>query len=296
MGSERRRNHFVPKMLLKKFTDEDGRLYFFDRRFEEKRILKTTPDAICWKRDLYVVRDEGGNRDDSAEDKFAELERKAARVLDKIITAVRDGKAPALNSSEKEILDRYVYFQWARVPDTADPIVDHTLEKLSLKYSEIADLPPEKRAELGKGLHVESLADMTEPGEGGLSIFGYRSRAFEFLRNKSLAFVGIRRKNKSFVIGSRPVVQVFPEHSDSAPLPFLAVWLPLAHDVAVAYGEGEGGLMEFTEDRELRRFNETVFKQSKTIAGRSERLIASLAGVAVRKAGRTALGMENRLF
>ena len=76
----KRRNHFVPRMLLKNFTDKDGKLYFFDRRFEEKRILKTTLDALYRERDLYVVRDKSGNRDDSAEERFAKFERKAANV------------------------------------------------------------------------------------------------------------------------------------------------------------------------------------------------------------------------
>ena len=276
MDKKKRRNHFVPRMLLKNFTDKGGRLYFFDRRFEEKRILKTTPDVLYRERDLYVVRDEDGNRDDSAEDLFAEFEREAAPVFDKIITAVRDGKEPVLNSSERATLDRYIYFQWARVPDTSDYILGHTLKRMSLEDPEIGDLSPEELAEFGKGVNVESLVGgITEPRERILSV----------LRNKSLAFVVIRRKNKSFVIGSRPVLQVFPDPSDSVPKAFTAMWLPLAHDVAVAYGEGEGGLMEFTEDQELRRFNENVFKQSRAIAGRSDKLIASLADVAIGKAG-----------
>lgn len=274
MDSKKRRNHFVPRMLLKNFTDEDGKLYFFDKRFEEKRILKTTPDALYRERDLYVVRDEDGKRDDSAEERFAEFERKVAPVFDKTITAVRDVKNPALSSSEREMLDRYIYFQWARVPDTAKPILDRTLKRLSLEDPEIGGLSPEELAEFGKGVNVESLVGhITEPRERILSV----------LRNKSLAFVVIPRKSKSFVIGSRPVLQVFPDPSDSVPKAFTAMWLPLAHDVAVAYGKGEGGLMEFTEDRELRRFNENVFKQSRAIAGRSDKLIASLAGVPIRK-------------
>ena len=243
MDKKKRRNHFVPRMLLRNFTDGDGKLYFFDRRFKEKRILKTTPDALYRERDLYVVRDEDGNRDDSAEDLFAEFEREAAPVLERIITAVRDGKDSTLSLSERATLDRYIYFQWARVPDTAAPIVNHTLGRLSLENPEIGDLSPGELAEFGKAVNVENLVgDITEP----------RERILSFLRNKSLAFVVIRRKNKSFVIGSSPVLRVFPDRSDSVPRTFTAMWLPLAHDVAVAYGEGEGGLMEFTEDQELR--------------------------------------------
>ncbi len=286
MDKKKRRNHSVPRMLLKNFTDKEGKLYFFDRRFEEKRILKTTPDALYRERDLYVVRDEHGNMDDSAEDLFAEFEREAAPVFDKIITEVRWVKEPVLTPLERHVLDRYVYFQWARVPDTAGPILDHTLSRLSLEDPEISDLSPRELAELGKGVNVESLVGVvTKPGGWILS----------YLLSKSLAFVLIRRKNKSFVIGSRPVLQVFPDPSDSVPRAFTAMWLPLAYDVAVAYGEGEGGVMEFTEDRELRRFNENVFRQSRAIAGRSDKLIASLADVAIGKAGKRVVATGNKL-
>ena len=267
---KKRRNHFVPRMLLKNFTDKYEKLYFFDKRFKRKSILRTTPNGLYWVRDLYVPRDADGNMDDSAEDLFAEFEREAAPVFDRIITAVRNVKEPVLSSSEREIFDRYICFQWARVPETSDHVLDHTLKRMSLEDSEIGDFSPEELSEFRKRINVESLvANVTEPGD----------RILSYLRSKSLAFVLIRGKNKSFVIGSNPVVRVFPEGPDSVPRAFLAMWLPLAHDVAFAYGEGEGGLMEFTQDRELRRFNEEVFKQSRGIAGRSRKLIASIAGV-----------------
>ena len=270
MKTKKRRNHFVPKMLLENFTDEEGKLYFFDKRFKEKQILEIAPNALYRERDLYVLRDGDGNMDDSAEDLFAKFEREAAPVFKRIITAVRNEKEPVLSLSDREIFDRYIYFQWARVPETSDRVLDHTLKRMSLENPEIRDLSPEELSEFRKRINVESLVgNVTASGDKILS----------YLRSKSLAFVLIRRRNKSFVIGSRPVLQVFPERSDSVPRAFLAVWLPLAHDVAFAYGEGEEGLMEFTQDRELRRFNKEVFKQSKAIAGRSRKLIASIAGV-----------------
>ena len=251
-----------------------GKLYFFDKRFEQKQILKTAPNALFRERGLYVLRDAEGNMDDSAEDLFAELEREVAPVFDRIITAVRDVKEPVLNPLERYVLDHYVYFQWARVPDMYDHVLDHTLKKVSLEDPGIWNLPPEELSEFKKRVNTESLVvNVTEPGD----------RILSYLRSKSLAFVSIpaRRKNRSFVIGSNPVVRVFPERSEEAPRAFIAMWLPLAHDVAVAYGEGQGGLMEFPQDSELRRFNEEVFKQSQGIAGRSPKLIASIAGVKI---------------
>ena len=158
------------------------------------------------------------------------------------------------------------------MPDTYDHVLDHTLERVSSEDPEIRDLSPRELSEFRKRVNTESLvASVTEP----------RDRVLFYLRNKSLAFVLIRRKNKSFVIGSNPVVRVFPERFEEAPRAFIAMWLPLAHDVAVAYGEGQGGLIEFPQDSELRRFNEEVFKQSQGIAGRSPKLIASIAGVKI---------------
>ena len=268
-NQKRRNNHWIPVMLLNNFTDEDGNLYFFDRRSPKRRILKTTPKRLYVERDLYTQCDENGNRDDSAECLFAELERKTAPVLKKIIDATRAGKEPRLTSSERKTLDHYSYCQWGRVPDTAYSVLDHSSKKRpfqeaarGLSYNELARF---KKEVLVEGF----VSNVTDPSE----------RILSFLGRKNLAFVIIRRKNKSFVIGSNPVLQVFPEHrvSGGRPKPFIAFWLPIAHDIAVAYGEGEGGLMEFKEDRELRRFNKTVFDQSSAIAGRSDKLISSVA-------------------
>ncbi len=270
-GKKKRKNHFVPRMLLKNFTDEDGKLYFFDKRFKQKQVRETTPKDLYWERDLYVLRGADGNMDDSAEDLFAEREREVAPVFNKIIAAVRKREEPVLSMHEGNILDRYIYFQWERVLDVHKHLLDHTLKG----DPEIQNLPPEELSEFRKRINVESLTlNVTETGDRILSYMRY-------LRSKGLAFVLIPsdRKKKSFVIGSNPIVRVFPDHSEGEPKPFIALWLPLAYDVAVAYGGGPGGLTEFSRDSELRRFNEEVFKQSQGIAGRSRSLIASLAGL-----------------
>lgn len=268
-SQKRRNNHIVPVMLLNNFTDTNGNLYFFDRRLQEKRVLETTPKRLYVERDLNTLRDEDGNVDDSVERLFAEFEGKTAPVLKKIIEAVRTGEEPKLASFERSILDHYVYCQWARVPDNAYYVLERSSRRNS--FQEVArDLSDKEFAEFKKEILVESFGSViTNPSKTILS----------FLGGKSLAFVIIRKKNKSFVVGSNPVLQVFPENKSSSgiPKPFVALWLPIAHNIAVAYGEGEEGLMEFKEDRELRRFNEAVFGQSSAIAGPSKKLISSLA-------------------
>ena len=268
-NQKRRNNHYIPKMLLKNFTNEDGNLYFYDKRMRRRRILPTVPEKLYMERDLYTLCDEGGNIDDSAERLFAELERKTAPVLKKIITATRTRKEPGLTPSERRMLDHYSYCQWARVPETAYYVLDRSSERNAFREL-VCGLSDEELKKFKKEVLVGGFVSViTNPSE----------RILSFLGGKSLAFVVISKKNKSFVIGSISVLQVFPGNGPSGlgPRPFTALWLPVAHDVAVAYGEGEGGLMEFTNDRELRQFNEDVFKQSQAIAGRSDKLIRSLA-------------------
>lgn len=268
-SQKRRNNHFVPVMLLNNFTDTNGNLYFFDRRLQEKRVLKTAPRRLYVERDLNTLRDESGNVDDSVERLFDKLEGKTAPVLKKIIDAVRTGEEPKLASSERSVLDHYSYCQWARVPDNAYYVLERSSRRNS--FQEVArDLPDKEFAEFKKEILVEGfVSDIKTPSE----------RILSFLGRKSLAFVIIRKKNKSFVIGSNPVLQVFSENKSSGgmPEPFVELWFPIAHDIAVAYGEGEEGLMEFKEYRGLRRFNEAVFAQSSAIAGPSKKLISSLA-------------------
>lgn len=273
MNKKKRNNHYVPTMLSRNFTDKDGSLYFFDKRFSEKQILKTSPERLYIERDLNIQYDEDGNMDDSAENLFATLERKTAPIFRKIINAVRDGKEPELTSSERETLDHYSYCQWGRVPDTAYSVLDRSSKRNSFQDT-VRGFSDDELAKFKKEVLVGSfVSNITNPSK----------RILLFLGGKSLAFVLIRKRNKSFVIGSNPVLQVFPEDGSSGggSRPFIAFWLPIAHDVAIAYGEGEGGLMEFKKDRELRRFNETIFNQSSAIAGRSDKLIGSLAGVTV---------------
>ena len=169
-NQKRRNNHYIPIMLLRNFTDKDGNLYSFDRRSSERRILTTIPKRLYVKRDLYTQCDEYGNRDDSAERLFAELEGETAPVLEKIINAGRAGKEPTLTSSERETLDHYSYCQWARVPDTAYPVLDGSSKKSSFQ-EEVRDLSDKELAKFKKEVLVEGfVSDINEPGQTNIIV------------------------------------------------------------------------------------------------------------------------------
>ena len=264
---EPKRHHFVPKMLLRNFTDKNGFLYFFDKHFKEKCVQKTTPDNFGLVKKLYTLYDEQGNKDNSAEKLFAGLEGKTAKIFKKIINAARKGKKPELTPSEKETLDYYIYCQWGRVPDTTDPILNRDLKESDNRYKLIRDMTPEEQEEFKKELRVRSLIrGVSEPNEEILRILG----------DKGLAVLILKKSKKSFVIGTNPVLRI-PMGIHLAD-PKAESWLPIAYDVAISpyFPHGTERLLDKIEDQDIRGFNENILKQSSAIAGRSEELISSL--------------------
>ena len=278
-----KRHHFVPRMLLRRFTDENGRLHFFDKRIAEKGVLSASPANLFVERHLYTQHGEDGDKDVSVETMLAGLEGPADKIIEKIISAARTGQLPNLTPSEKSSWDQYFYYQWKRVPDVHDGIVssaefeewirqfveefEETIRPLTAdEHSKMKD--PKVLAGIRQNARVQAVA---KPGDEMVRILG----------DKGLLVAIIPNPKKSFVIGSHPVVKLtYPGRSNLAD-PSVEVWLPLAHDVAVTPGFSRvtEKLVELNEDRHIRMINEATLKQSTAIAGRSRTLVASLAGV-----------------
>jgi hypothetical protein len=99
------------------------------------------------------------------------------------------------------------------------------------------------------------------------------------LKQKGLGIATVRKRGKSFVIGSLPVVKLTYPGREHLADPSVEVWLPIAFDVAVSPAPIPSGseLLLEIDDPVVRSINGATFKQSTTIAGRSEELISSLA-------------------
>lgn len=81
-------------------------------------------------------------------------------------------------------------------------------------------------------------------------------------------------------MGSRPVVKLTHPGRGHLADATVEVWLPIASDVAVSPAPGaptEELLVEIREDSTIRYLNRAAFIQSTAIAGKSQKLVASLA-------------------
>lgn len=274
-------NHYIPKMLLKGFTDDNGKLYFCRLRFSRRVVKKSAPKNLFVKNHYYNRSDEHGNKDASVEKSLADLEGKVAPVVEKIINTARAGKLPELASSERETLNRFIYRLWIGTPDAPNPVVDNSKEFLQKGIGELGLLTPEGRRKIDILMKdPQKLKRFQHNVRVGGVQNALASRDDEFLqslRGKKLSIWKICNPKKSFVIGSDPIIMLIPEGSDLSDS-MAEVWFPLAYDVAMVYGPFPEGLYEIP-DSLIQTINEIISERSSTIAGRSDKLIELLAGV-----------------
>jgi hypothetical protein len=276
--SEPKRQHYIPQMLLRRFTDSDGRLHFFDKRIREKGVLQSSPKDIFVQKHIYSSIAKDGTKDTTLEKYYSFMEGRADRLIEKIIVAARAEKLPNLSEKEKEEWDNFVYQQWSRVPDMHvrslndfDDTFESSIREFEQTFRPLTDQEkaslqePETRARILQNARVTALS-----GPPGLAV--------ETLGLRGLGVCALARRNKSFIVGSSPVTKLaFPGRSHLSD-PSVELWLPIAFDVAVtpAGTRGTERFVKVSDDRHIRALNEAIFKQSTLIAGRSTALIASL--------------------
>ncbi len=262
------RQHFVPRMLLRNFTDTEGWLYSSDENLPEGVVRKSRVKKFCAENDIYTVYDEHGNRDFSEEKAFSDLENTCAPIIRKIIKTARAGKPPGLTSPEKSALNLFLLCQCSRVPDWNDPILNRRFENTFSENPEILEMPEEEIDRFKRDVRARSLAHYVKnPDKKILSI----------LENKGLTIAVAATGNESFVIGSNPVIVDRPGYYMFGRI--RKDWLPIAYDIAVAlsFPRGAENLIRFG-DANIRSFNEAVLGQSKTVGGNSRELIRRVIG------------------
>jgi hypothetical protein len=276
-----KRHHYNPQMLLRRFADAQGMLFFYNKGLPHRGVQSTQPANLFVQNHLYSFQTKDGTKDTSLETQFAALEYKADLIIEKIITCARAGREPKLNPEERRDWDSFFYYQWKRVPEMIESnsnISDfgtslrraiNSLEKIRpLTQAEREDFQkPSTIKRMRQNAIVRSVAD---PGRRVLGELG----------KKGLGILITRKIKKSFVLGSRAIVKLTLRGRTNLSDPTVEVWLPIASDIAVCFLPGPPWerLIECSDDRHIRHLNKATFKQSGIVAGRSRALIASLAG------------------
>jgi hypothetical protein len=275
-----KRHHFVPQMLLRLFTDEDGNLYYFSKQFADRGIQVAKPENLFCQTHLYSTKSKEGVLDVHLERYYARLESAAKPVIDKILSAARSGERPGLSTQERETWDLFFCNQWKRVPEIGQKVFDREnietrIQRLTANLeARRGPLTPEEARNIQDPKWVERVKR-----NAMVDALKHPSpQVLKLLKQKGLAIAVIRKPAKSFVIGSVPVVKLNYLGREHLSDPTVEVWLPIASDVAVSPAPvpQRSEFIDEISDVCIRHINSATLKQSKIIAGRSHKLIVSL--------------------
>lgn len=178
------RHHYVPKFLIKKFTDENGLLFVYDK--ERDVILKEqkSPKSIFFSWDRNTV-DFNGNKKDNLESLYSALDDMLAKDLDSVL------KSGSVTSEQLTSLILLATIQKWRVPNIDENFdeIKNSLnqEKLGIKIS-------------FKGSDVEEEKKMIEHLE--------KSEIFKAASRTALPFLPLRNPNKLIELHNNSFINV----------------------------------------------------------------------------------------
>lgn len=274
-----RQHHYVPKALLERFVDDDGWLHAIRPADEDAKVFRKRPEELFRKRDLYAFKRPDGVVDHGMETALTRFEGESDQVIGRIVEAARAGGVPNLTAEEEATWLQFLYLQWKRVPDlhltVTTPEEAETL--LGEIFAEARERFPNHGAELDRlsqpAERARTLKNARIDGLNGMSM-----EVFEAMRSRGLGIVRIRRPDKRFIVGSRPVVKLTNPGKTDLRHPDCELWLPIASDVMVGLGRGQGTeTLVNCSPENIRHTNLSIAKQSTMFASAVAALTQSVA-------------------
>ena len=121
--SQPKRQHYIPRMLIRNFTDESGRLRA--HKEGDRKPYRAYPKSLFTVRYLYTQYSDGGKQDNwIAELCLGQIESRAAPAIRKIIEAARKDENPGLSQEEQDACKRFFMTSLLRIREYADQVLD----------------------------------------------------------------------------------------------------------------------------------------------------------------------------
>ena len=281
-----KRQHFVPKMLLKRFCDDDGWLWTGGKNLDD--VYRARPRNVFVQNHLYTKHAYDDTPPSAEyEQVFGRMETTTDPVIDRIVNCARLPQCPVLSPEEQATLLGFVIALARRTPESrqraSHGISDDELHNIVQEIMEKGGYEgwPDKDEFLGNSEIREPIELVMHNSDAKFAAgvdprMGEKER--EFIAGIGVRFAVIRRPDKSFVIGSHGITICDPSVSRD----LAGTVLPLAHDVLVHLTPwpGETGLLVLGGNREssdlIDAINQATASLSNTITGRSQALIRSL--------------------
>ena len=144
MSGHTKRQHYIPKFLIKGFAKEEL-LFRLDKAAPERTPVPVSPENLFIKNDYYTLKTNNTEQRYSIERQLSSLEGKAAPIIQRMICGVRGGRSEIhVRSEEKVTLCEFLTTLYSRNPRTgekaATAIRDRGLVEAESDMVTIADL------------------------------------------------------------------------------------------------------------------------------------------------------------
>lgn len=277
MSNTPKRHHYVPKFILRNFADNNGKLHCFDK--ESDRIYEASPRDVFVKKHGYTQQSADGSRSAPVETQLMELEGRASRVTRRIIASARSGCGLGLAAPERDTWLEVLASQAARLPKVQASLQETDFASVVDNVERVfGPLSPEVRAYVQEytkdpqAIRRATLGAIIHAPEGPNILM-------PILRGKAIGAVVLKAHTEDFVIGNNPILYISsPAGRTDLRAPGVTLLYPVSWDVGVVWGlQTWERDLTFADSQDVRLFNDLSFGQSEIIAGRSEKLVRSVA-------------------
>lgn len=276
-----KRHHFVPQMVLDRFTDAEGKFHVFNKRASHQGVCHQRPDQHFYEGHLYSAIDRDGTKDPALEREFSRKEGVWNISINRIVTAATASPSESIGLSDIKCLGEFFYFQWTRTPDFINRLHSYG-SSVELLNRAIADYEKNVRAlSPAERTKISQPAAFKRIRQNALvkSLSTEQSAARDVLMSCRFTIAVLSDDQPEFIIGSQPVVFLIGEGQAILPNPQMELWLPIAPRVAVYPIQPNfiGASVTMMKSSRVHEINRSIFRQSTTVASANEAVIQHLA-------------------
>ena len=293
-----KRQHYIPKMLLKRFADADDLIWVNDG----SNVFKTNYGNAFSIGHLYTRAKFGNTPKGASYDEFlssvqksyeheeslGRIESDAEPAVQRIVETARQGKCPQLPPRLREAWKRFFVGMARRTPESQDRVAESAISmdafyEAAKRVADQDDHPLPAIEELYQAPRVLELREMVMSNTNARFAAGddprLESETKRFIGDTGLCVLAVGIPNSGLVIGSHGLTVLDDELG--AKLGALS-WVPIADDLAVgatAYPDREFLTVLDSEnegEQIVSAFNAATAARSKYVAGSSESLVRSL--------------------
>lgn len=197
MKTETKKQHYVPRFLLRNFTtsNKKNQLFVFNKRTGKK--FKTSPEQIAHENRFYDFELKNGTV--SLESLFTDIETRTAPIIRKII---ENGNLLKITNEEKEYLSIFILYQQGRTKHAFEEFKNNLMRPYLKNILKLISPPPE-------GINIDDIDVKID--DDFCKIFVLKSTeiiAIKFHQEISCRdwILFKKAEGTSFIIGDHPVI------------------------------------------------------------------------------------------